>query len=881
MGQGELMLGFIDTYLYDPIRLIWGQGYSLELKVFLIAAFCIFILSLVFIFLRGLFYFAVFLPNLLTRFFRLFNSFGNSPRHSFYLLTYPANSTKSAYATEQLQRVLAEIVTPKSRWFRFISSSLSYSLELVASKDAGISYRVRLPQEYSLAFKRALMSYLPDLLIEETVDYLSTLNKKRGVVWELNLSGDYLLPLQPNQSLTEHDPLAYLSGQMRNLQSGELIAYQLVCRPLNRYSHAIVWRRVKDFRRRLALKKQLAPKLRTNRQRISQALLWLILWPIYSLVVLTRFTTIFTTNDIPKSWQSTKDTSPVSPYEAEVEALIKTKLAEPLSVLSCRFLVVSQTQDKARLESLSAALAGFNSPLQSLSIRRGRSFKSFVARRSSFAFLNQPFLVSSSELAGLYHFPSSSTGQTEGLVKSRSPVLASPLSQKDPSLFDLKLGHNPYDNRLEPIGLRRSQRLRHTYVIGKTGMGKSTLLLSSIVEDMEAGRGLAVLDPHGDSFREILGLIPASRLGDVVIFDPSDRAYPLGLNIFDPKVDFASQSERDEWITSAVLSIFAKLADENQWGPRMEHILRSATLSALQTERPNLFTLQRLLTDKTYQREVAKDLRDPVLKQFWEKEFKLMGSMQLAAATAPLTHRLGHFITAKLSRSILLQTETSLNISDIMNSGKILLVNLAKGSIGEDQSRFFGTILTSLIWMGAYQRARIKESERRDFYVYVDEFQNFATKQFADIFSEGRKFHLGLTVSHQSIAQIKDKDLIKVVSGNAGTIISFRLSPEDETFILPYMKPEVGKGDIVNLPPYSFYIKVTSDKAEEAFSGRTLLLHRKSRDKVVRDALRISREKYARTLSEVEIEINKLIEDTGPKKTAVKRYRVKRDMMGI
>jgi hypothetical protein len=268
--------------------------------------------------------------------------------------------------------------------------------------------------------------------------------------------------------------------------------------------------------------------------------------------------------------------------------------------------------------------------------------------------------------------------------------------------------------------------------------------------------------------------------------------------------------------------------------------------------------LQRLLTDRKYQKEVAKTLDDPILKQFWDKEFKLMGSMQMSSATAPLTHRLGHFVTSKMSRNILLQEKSTLRIADIMNEGKILLVNLSKGDLGEDQSKFFGTILTALIWMAAYQRTKIPETKRRDFFVYVDEFQNFATPQFSSITSEGRKFRISLIVSHQNIAQMEDKDIVKVIAGNAATILCLKANPEDEDFILPYMKPEVEKGDIVNLAPYHFYMKVTGDEAEDAFSGQTMQLDIEADDNIKKTVLDNSRKKYAVLKSVVEEDMNKI-----------------------
>jgi hypothetical protein len=243
-----------------------------------------------------------------------------------------------------------------------------------------------------------------------------------------------------------------------------------------------------------------------------------------------------------------------------------------------------------------------------------------------------------------------------------------------------------------------------------------------------------------------------------------------------------------------------------------------------------------------------------------------MGDMQRTTYVSPLTHRLGHFITAKMSRNILLQEKSTISISKIMNEGKILLVNLSKGDIGEDQSYFFGTLLTSLIWMAAYQRTRIAEADRREFFVYVDEFQNFATPRFAEITSEARKFRVSLIVSHQNIAQIADPSILKIVAGNAHTLICLKASPDDEAFILPYLKPEVVKGDIINLTPYHFFMKTTADESEAAFSGMTVPLNVTGSTKIKDAIIVYNQEHYATPRKKVEQYLEKLLAGAGATK---------------
>ncbi len=788
--------------------------------------------------------------------------------YTFLQLAFPSDTTKSAYATEQLHIVMRSLVKYYGFWEQQAARKQPYSLELVATKEGGIRYVARVPEAEVEVVSRTLLSFLPGLKISKAGDYTTQFEGLAVGVRELRLSNDFVLSLTNNKSLAEHDPTAYLTGHMRSLGTGEAVAYQIVAVPFLNNTHPNEWRHVRNIRHRIALSHELADAIWPDRVDVPALLIKIILIPVWALGLGLKFfgevISALMNNDLPTSWKDTgKQQRKDDPYAQMLSETVRQKLDQQLFEVTIRLLVASPEPELVmnRLDAITSSFQTFSSPYQSIRGRRhipfwrsaDKDIARFRARVLSPHLMSWPTILSSAELSDLYHFPNTDLTKTEGLVKSRSRELPTPLSQKSGGeAFDVVVGRNEFGGQTQGIGLTLGQRQKHTYIIGKTGTGKTTLLMSSIYQDMASGKGLAVLDAHGDMFRELLRVVPEHRRGDVVVLDPSDREFPVGLNILDPGIDFDDEDDKQEWITSTVLSVFAKLADENQWGPRMEHILRNTTLTALQTPNPSLYTLQQLLTDKKYQKEVAKTLKDPVLKQFWEKEFKLLGSMQMSNATAPLTHRLGHFITAKMSRHILLQEKSTVRIADIMNEGKILLVNLSKGDIGEDQSFFFGTILTSFIWMAAYQRTKIPEKQRRDFFVYVDEFQNFATPQFGAITSEGRKFRVSLVVSHQNIAQIADKDLVKVVAGNAATMICLKASPEDEAFILPYMRPEVERGDIVNLAPYHFYMKVTGDESEDAFSGQTVPLDVAASDEISAKVIASSRQRYGMPRATVE-----------------------------
>lgn len=873
------MQQFIDTLINGPARYTQEQqfstGWALVFVLAVLAIQCgvvyLLFLSTVKLFQYTRTFFSAFLRRIGVGKYEI--------EYAFLQLIFPADTTKSAYATEQLHILMRSMVKYRGFWDQLAARKQPYSLELVATKDDGIRYIIRIPKDETETVKRTLMSFLPGLKISETEDYLPVSIETVWSIAELKLFGDFVLPLADHKTLEEHDPIAYLTGHMRSLLPDELVAFQIVAVPVFNNTHPNELRHIRDTQHRIALSKELTSKLTPHKIDVRRILLRVLFAPFWLIwLVFKILGHIFLSS--PSDKRRSGD-----PYEQELGKTIKAKLDQHLYEVSMRVLVISSDGSSAqnRINAIKSSFSTFTAPNQAIDSRKKLPFTSIDKRLERFRrrellrhVASQQTILSSAELSDIYHFPNTNLTKTEGLVKSRSRELAAPLSiKRSNTKLDVIVGANAFGGEVQEIGMTLDQRQKHTYIIGKTGTGKTTLLKSSIYQDMFNGKGLAVLDPHGDMFRELLGIVPENRRKDVVVFDPSDRDFPVGLNILDPGIEFESEDDKHEWITSAVLSIFKKLSDEKQWGPRMEHILRNTTLTALQLPNPSLYTLQRLLTDKKYQKEVAKILKDPVLKQFWDKEFKMMGSMQMSAATAPLTHRLGHFITSKMSRHILLQEKSTVRIADIMNEGKILLVNLSKGDIGEDQSEFFGTILTALIWMAAYQRTKIPEKKRRDFFVYVDEFQNFATPQFGAITSEGRKFHVSLIVSHQNIAQMEDKDLVKVIAGNAATIICLKANPEDEAFILPYMKPEVEKGDIVNLAPYHFYMKVATEDSEEAFSGQTVPLDVAESDKTAKAVVTQSCKKYGQLKSIVEKQMEAMFMNAESNRSAQPKRSIK------
>jgi len=813
---------------------------------------------------------------------------GEDTTGTFLELTFPYDHKKSAHASRQLHILMQDQFRPSGRLERLAARKKRYSFELVGTREKGIRYVVMVPTEEVDTISRHLLSFSPGLKIQEVSDYLPDEPGTFTMAVELQLAADFVLPLEGQEAVEEHDPMAYFFGQMTKLSPTDLIALQFVTSPVHAGTHHRVTRHVRKLRQSISDGMALGPLLRPI-QPVPHWItllvfppLWVLLMAVKLIISLPRLIIDPDSPNLTVFEPSRRVVATsVDPFEEDLKAAIKGKLDQQLFETSVRVYVQASSPAKAytKTTSIVSAFNPFANGRQRFAYRRtfGRIappeqlIASFRHRQLSNYILALNPIISSSELGDLYHLPNTDLKRTAGLVHSRSRELSAPLSHKsaDTSL-DVIMGQNQYAGETNPIGMTLEQRQKHTYILGKTGMGKTTLITSAIYQDMVNGKGLAVLDPHGDMFKELLQIVPEHRRKDVVVFDPSDRAFPIGLNLLDPGIEFDRLDDKHEWITSTVISIFQKLAAKEQWGPRMEHILRYATLTALQLPDPTLYNLQRLLTEKQYQKDVTEKLSDPILKQFWSEEFALLGTMQMGGATSPLTHRLGHFIGTKMSRHILLQQKSTISISDIMNDGKILLVNLSKGDLGEDQSAFFGTIITSLIWMAAYQRAKRPEASRRDFFVYVDEFQNFATPRFSEIISEGRKFHVSLILSHQNVAQIEDQNILKVVSGNANTIICLSAGPDDEDFILPFMKPEVEKGDIVNLPPYHFFMKVHHTTSESAYSGQTVPLAVKGSQATEDSVISRSRVAYGTPIATVEAYLGALI-TVKPKKKSPKR----------
>ncbi len=405
-----------------------------------------------------------------------------------------------------------------------------------------------------------------------------------------------------------------------------------------------------------------------------------------------------------------------------------------------------------------------------------------------------------------------------------------------------------FRSQIRRFGIKTDDRRRHMYVIGKTGMGKTTIMENMVLNDIYAGHGLGLVDPHGDFAEKIINFVPANRINDVVYINPSDTEFPIGFNILEVK-----NEEQKHLISAGLMGIFKKIWPD-VWSSRMEYILNNTLLALLDTPGTTLLGINRMLSDKAYRRKIVRQITDPVVKAFWEIEFANYEDRYAKEAVAPIQNKIGQFLSASVIRNMVAQVKSTINIRELMDTQKIVIMNLSKGRIGEDNSRLLGAMLITKIQLAAMERVDTPEAERKDFFLFVDEFQNFATPSFANILSEARKYRLSLIMAHQYVMQL-DEVVADAVFGNVGTIVTFRVGGSDAEVLVKEFTPTFTEEDIVNLPKFHVLMKLMIDGvASHPFSAATLgplAAATGSAEKVIR----VSRERYGRLKAEIEEKI--------------------------
>ncbi len=521
-----------------------------------------------------------------------------------------------------------------------------------------------------------------------------------------------------------------------------------------------------------------------------------------------------------------------------------------------RIVAVAPSKEiaKTNIANIKACFGQYESPWNKLKSKKIR-FKSmfmedFIYKYPVPLWLKNKTILSVDEIVSIFHLPNKSI-ETPNIYWLKAKKAPAPVDSPQEGMY---IGDNLYRGINKKFCMTPSDRQRHFYIVGQTGVGKSWLLADMALQDIKAGRGVCFIDPH-DTFESILERIPPERVDDVIYFDPSQTERPMGFNVME-----CEREDQKDFVTSSIINLMYKLYDPYKTGivgPRFEHAIRNIMLTVMTEPGATFIEIVRCLTDQSYVQELMPKIKDPMVRRYWTDQIAQTSDFHKSEVLDYIVSKFGRFITNTMMRNIIGQSTSSFNFRTAMDEGKILIINLAKGTIGEENSAFLGLVLIPKILIAAMSRQDIPEEKRKDFYLYVDEFQNFATQDFAVILSEARKYHLNLTVANQFISQMDD-EVKNAVFGNVGTICSFRLGISDAGFLTKQFQPEFGERDLLNLATGEIYLKtMVNGTPKDPFSVKVAAVEKKKpgNPKMAEMIKRLSALKYGRPRAIVEAEI--------------------------
>lgn len=752
------------------------------------------------------------------------------------ILEIPRANDKSELAAEQMFASLHGIL----RDARELKINDGYQEHLsfeIASVGGQIQFYVWTPRALRNFVESQIYSQYPTVQIRTaTADYTAH-EQQHHVVYtaEVVLAESEFLPIKTFQSF-EVDPLAGITGTLAKLEdTDDEIWIQILVRPV-----ADDWHKASDaWVRRVRGGGFFGEAFHPKARWFSQFLMALWQPPEGNMTTVTEL--------------SDRDKTRIA--EAEKKA---AKLGYQVKI-RVAYLGDSTTDARLRMQAIIGTFKQYNSTnLNGFTMSHDSFRKEDLNRYKLRLFADRGFLLNIEEMASVFHLPHTN-------VETPNIVWASNKTAEPPNRLPVLTGHAADDEKISAFGLTnfrginhqfgmlRSDRSRHVYIIGQTGAGKSGLLELFALSDIYHNQGYAIIDPHGDFAIENMKFIPEARLDDVVYFNPADVEHPIGFNPLE-----VTNPAQKSTISSEVIGVLKRMFGDS-WGPRLEYILRYTILALLDRPEPTMLDITRMLTDKKFRKETIGYCNDVVVRQFWNVEFASWSEKFQTEAIAPVLNKVGAFTANPIIRNIIGQTHSSFNIRQIMDEGKILVVNLSKGLIGEDNAGILGSFLVTKIQLAAMSRSDILDiHDRRPFYLYVDEFQNFATDSFATILSEARKYGLNLTVANQYISQM-EPTVRDAVFGNVGTMISFRVSPDDSPILAKQFEPQFEENDLTQMHNRNFIINmVINGEKAPAFSATTLNLPEAKRSHLSR-IIEHSRELYSQSRQMVEDTINERI----------------------
>lgn len=751
---------------------------------------------------------------------------------------------------EQLFTGLSEISS--HNWFFQPKEYISFE---IACTDKKISFYINCPKHLQELIEKQLQAQYPHAFMEVVRGYNPFQKGGQVAAMELKPMRPYMFPIRTYKNM-ETDPLNALTNAMSKLGDEEGAAIQFILYPAGHH-----WQHKP---RHMALEIQQGK----NPDKIVKGFGARAASETFDIL---KHSTVGKSHPGGAMGEHHQDLTGMSaainltPMQQEMVKRFEEKASRPGFKTNIRIITSSTTPGAAavNLNSIASAFLQYNMPpFNGFQVKKRKTekiIKDYIFR--IYRQYGRKAILNTEELASLWHLP--------------TPLLETPnikwlLSKKAPPPINIPaegvlMGRNIYRGQETPIRVARDDRRRHMYILGRTGVGKTEIMKYMSVQDIKNGEGLCIIDPHGDFIEDILPHIPKERAEDVILFEPFDTDRPLGLNMLE-----VDSEEQKDFAVQEMISIFYKLVtDPAMLGPMFEHNMRNAMLTLMADEEHpgTIVDIPRIFTDTEFQKYKVSKVKDPVVRAFWEKEMAKTSDFHKSEMLGYLISKVGRFVENSMMRNIVGQSKSSFNFRDVMDKKKILLVNLAKGKTGEMNAKLIGLILVSKIQMAAMSRADIPEDERKDFYLYVDEFQNFITDAFSSILSEARKYRLNLIIGHQFLGQLQQgagaqgagsKELRDAVFGNTGSMVTFRIGVEDAEVMAKEFAPVFNDFDLLNVDRFNAFVKLMiNGTGSKPFNMATYPLPKATEDekKVAAAVRQLSRLKFGRARSEVESEI--------------------------
>lgn len=703
------------------------------------------------------------------------------------------------------------------------------SFEYVA-EDGEIFFYVAVPKKARILIEKQITGFYPDAVVEEVPEPNIFRARKVAAGAEMVLREHCFLPIRTHQKL-ESDPINTITGVLGKLAEDESAAIQVLIRPV-----ADDWQR-KAF------------KEADHIGQRHKGFLGGMFSAIYS---------VFFVSHDEKAPHEKEDPS-------ETKEFVRDKAKKTAFETVIRIVVTARDKvlAKAELDNVIAAFSQYSGPSHNGFVAHkahdaDKFFRSYIFRYFPRKWFGQRQILSIEEVASLFHFPHSKYDTSPEIRWQNFKIVKAPVNVPTEGIL---IGYNNYRGVKREIRIKTEDRFRHFYVIGQTGTGKSSVIQVLARQDIDQGHGLCVMDPHGDLANDLMPFVPRERADDVIYFDPADLARPMGLNLLE-----ASTPDEKQMVAQDAMNMMIKLFGNEIFGPRIQDYFRNGVLTLMDYPGGSALTdIVRLFTDDDFQKERRRTLKDPIVKAWWDYTYAKMGDREKAEIIPYFQAKFGGFITNSMMRNIIGQTKSSFDMFDVMQKKKILFINLSKGVLGDFNSKLLGMIMVSKVQVSAMRRQTLEKKDRQDFFLYVDEFQNYITDSIESILSEARKYRLGLIVAHQYLGQLhksdaltkSDVNLKDAIFGNVGTLLSYKVGPEDAEFLAKQFAPNFSDRDLINMDKFKGVMKLMVDgQPTPAFSVTPVNPYLQQGNHKLAGAYReLSRLKYGREREFVDKEI--------------------------